>query len=233
MALNWRFHQDDEGLGSLWKYRCEICTLRCPCPHVPRYRLAEMNKKRVSQYPLNADAEICHEFFRTKYCTSYEVRGWCHFAHPVPNLVMPVRRCDVCTKKITKKYCYLHRPPIGECVGDDDKAVLTIGSDVKEKFKPGEIVGYNSALERSIIYGIVAYTEENKRVYDVAVTATGSRFISATHNKLFRIHGNVSKGWEKIKRIAAFLAKKRKTSKKKKKEESSGPVDWSKMFGKF
>ena len=141
MALNWRFHQDDEGLGSLWKYRCEICTLRCPCPHVPRYRLAEMNKKRVSQYPLNADAEICHEFFRTKYCTSYEVRGWCHFAHPVPNLVMPVRRCDVCTKKITKKYCYLHRPPIGECVGDDDKAVLTIGSDVKEKFKPGEIDG--------------------------------------------------------------------------------------------
>ena len=153
MAVFWRQDlrrqqkRNSDDTSPKWKYRCEICTLTCPCSHVSRYRLAQMNKEKIKQYSTNEGAPICEEFFLTKHCTSSEVRGWCHFAHPpVRNTVMPPKRCDVCTKKIIKKYCYLHRPPIGEGVGDSDRRIMIIGSEVSKRFKQGEIVGYNSSL---------------------------------------------------------------------------------------
>ena len=123
----------------------------------------------------------------------------------------------MCTKLIEKKYCYKHRPPFGKELCDGDKKIMKLGGEVAELFKLGEMVGYNSALERKIIYGFVVSRREKNRSYQVSVTQNASKLLEVSHGKLYRINGYVNRGWDSLKRVKKLYDSLEKNEKKRQK----------------
>ena len=107
-------------------------------------------------------------------------------------------------------------------------------------FHLGEMIGYNSALERKIIYGFVVTRKEKNRAYQISVTKTARRLLDVTHGKLYRINGYVSRGWDELKYVKRLYAKLNaelkdevKTDKGKDGEaetEGEQAVDWGRLF---
>ena len=222
-----------------WK-TCDICTLDYPCNHMSAHKLAVKLRERYEKFPVNEGKRICEEFWKYKSCKHFEKNGKCQFWHPTEPLInkeIPLPRCDVCTKLIEKKYCYKHRPPFGKELCDGDKKLMKLGGEVPGMFKLGEMIGYNSALERKIIYGFVVFRQEKNRSYQVSVTQNASKLLEVSHGKLYRIHGYVSRGWDKLKRVKK-LYDKLKDDKKEKTESTSQnteveqekTINWGRLF---
>ena len=70
----------------------------------------------------------------------------------------------MCTK-LSRKYCYKHLAKLfGKELCDGDKEIMKLGGEVAGMFKLGEMIGYNSALERKIIYGFVVFRQEKSLI---------------------------------------------------------------------
>ena len=244
-----------------WK-TCDICTLPYPCNHMSGHDLKKKLKERYEKFPVNDQEEtiqpshylwvqprgklICEEFFKYQSCRNFEKNGKCKFWHPTEDLInkpIPLPRCDVCTKLIFDKYCYKHRPPFGKELCDEDKNIMKLGGEVSEMFKLGEMIGYNSALERKIIYGFVVTSKQKNRAYEISVTKTAKRVLQVTHGKLYRIRGYVSRGWDQIKNVKKLYKRRgiglEEELKSEKVNEGEGEgeenegekeVNWGRMF---
>ena len=81
------------------RLRCSICTLYPPCKHIAENDVIASNRIHRRSLPKNSNAEICISFRNTGYCSSFDYRGRCWFAHSsnLHELIPPIERCTQCT----------------------------------------------------------------------------------------------------------------------------------------
>lgn len=81
------------------RLRCSICTLYPPCKHLSLADVCESNRAHRKALPLNKEAPRCIPFMRTAYCSSFDQRRRCWFAHPKNRheLVPPAEVCPQCS----------------------------------------------------------------------------------------------------------------------------------------
>ena len=167
--------------------KCPTCTLPLPCfEHCDERRTVLLHAERRKKYFRNKDAALCDHYSFMDYCPSFEKNGRCQYAHPLKNIPLPEGRCDVCTLPYSSATCIIHRPPLGKPLVPEDTEHATVGGEVRELFKIGEIVGYNSALERTLIYAIIVDRDDSKRSYELCTEVNAVKTFQATHTKLYR-----------------------------------------------
>ena len=184
-----------------WSH-CPLCGIKYPCQHVSAKDFALKTVKRWESYPANLlEPQRCVEFDSSGFCTSFHMRGYCHFQHDkeekINSLEIPWGRCKVCTL-LNKKRCFVHDPPLGSKLSKADKSLVVDGSDVEERFAVGEIVGVASASAGGYVYSVVVQAASKVRMYTVATyLLEEGRFSKNTgHKSLGKLHGAQFRGWE-------------------------------------
>ena len=81
------------------RLRCNVCTLYPPCKHISESEVIASNRSHRKNLPRNPSAAICISYRNSGYCSSFDIRGRCWFAHPLNlhKLTPPIERCKQCT----------------------------------------------------------------------------------------------------------------------------------------
>lgn len=89
------------------RMRCSICTLYPPCKHISETEVIASNVTHRKNLPRNPTAAICISYRNSGYCSSFDMRGRCWFAHPLNlhKLTPPTERCAQCTIPWVCNHC--------------------------------------------------------------------------------------------------------------------------------